>query len=172
MVLDSTNGAGSNREIFVSHATFDSNGRGVAVFDNSYLSIAGCWAASSVLDNIWTSADANPQLVIAGGTIFNAGAIGGACNTNQCNGLTVNGGTFVLNGVSVRNNKGTGIWTPNEQVTGFIVSGCRITDNGFGAKLSGHDFVVTANVFSGNVNGSLQLAQPTLSHVVANNIGA
>ena len=171
--IDQSNGQGSNREIFISHGTLDSNGRGLSVLDSAYVSIAGCWAASSDLDNIWTHPDSNPQLVIAGGTIFNAGANPAVdCGTDRCNGMTVNAGTFTLSGVSVRNNQGTGIWTPSDKVVGFAVSGCRITDNGFGAKLSGHDFTVTGSVFKGNKNGSLDIAQPDLPHVVANNIGA
>ena len=47
MLVDSTNGQGSNREIFLTHATFDSNWRGLAIADNSYVSVAGCWAASN-----------------------------------------------------------------------------------------------------------------------------
>ena len=112
MQLDQSNGKGSNREIFISHGTLDSNGRGLAVFDNSYVSIAGCWAASSDLDNIWTDPSSNPQLSIAGGTIFNAGSLSDDCGDDQCNGLTVNGGTFVLSGVEVRYNKGIG--TPGQ----------------------------------------------------------
>jgi hypothetical protein len=173
MALDSSNGQGSNREIFISHGTLDSNGRGLAVFDNSYVSIAGCWAASSALDNIWTAPGSNPQLDIAGGTIFNAGATaGGDCANSQCNGITVNGGTFVLSGVAIRNNQGTGIWTPSDKVTGYVISGCRVTDNGFGARLAGQDFTVTGSVFRGNKNGSLALTSPSLTHVVSANIGA
>jgi hypothetical protein len=69
IVLDSSNGQGSNREIFINQATIDSNSRGLAVYDSSYIDITGCWAASSVLDNIWTDPSSNPQLVITGGTM-------------------------------------------------------------------------------------------------------
>ena len=170
MQLDQSNGQGSNREIFISHGTLDSNGRGLAVYDSSYVSIAGCWAASSDLDNIWTHPSSNPQLVISGGTIFNAGALGGDCGGGQCNGLTVNAGIFTLTGVSIRNNKGTGIWAPSSRTSGYSINGCHVANNGFGAKLSGQDFVVTGNVFRGNKNGDLQVAQPSLPHVTANNI--
>lgn len=84
----------------------DSNVRGLAVHDNSYVSIAGCWAASSDVDNIWTAPGSNPLIVIAGGTIFNAGAEGGDCSSNECNGMTINGGSFSLSGTAVRNNQG------------------------------------------------------------------
>ena len=70
IVLDSSNGQGSNREIFINQATIDSNSRGLAVLDNSYIDITGCWAASSVTDNIWTDPSSNPQLVIVGGTMY------------------------------------------------------------------------------------------------------
>lgn len=171
--LEDSNGKGSNREIFLTHATLDSNQRGLAVFDNSYVSVVGCWAASSDLDNIWTHPSSNPQLVISGGTIFNGGSEGGNCTSNQCNGITVNAGTFLLSGVEIRNNKGYGIWTPSDRVVGFAISGCRIFDNGkVGAQLSGKNFAVTGNVFSGNKGGNLKLDQPLDSHVVANNVGA
>ena len=41
MRIDNSSGAGSNREIFISQATFDSSWRGLAVYDNSYVDIAG-----------------------------------------------------------------------------------------------------------------------------------
>jgi hypothetical protein len=41
MRIDNSSGAGSNREIFISQATFDSSWRGLAVYDNSYIDIAG-----------------------------------------------------------------------------------------------------------------------------------
>tara|TARA_A100001015_G_C14988709_1_gene712768 strand:+ start:236 stop:1453 length:1218 start_codon:yes stop_codon:yes gene_type:complete len=169
--LDQSNGQGSNREIFLSHATLDSNQRGLAVFDSSYVSVAGIWAASSDFDNIWTHPDSNPQLTIAGGTIFNAGAVGGDCEHDQCNGITVNAGTFVMSGVEVRNNKGNGIWTPSNRTTGYVISGCRVVDNGAGARLSGENFVVTGNVFSDNTVVNIELYQPSSAHVVANNVG-
>ena len=172
VALDTSSGGPSNREIFITHGTIDSNFRGLAIFDSSYVSIAGCWMASSTLDNIWTHPDSNPQVTIAGGTIFNAGALGGDCDTNQCNGMTVNSGTFVLSGVEVRNNKGKGIWTLNsDKVRGFTVSGCRITDNGIGAKLAAQEFALTGNVFSGNIGCNLLLDAPSLPHIVANNVG-
>jgi hypothetical protein len=40
------------------------------VYDNSYIDVTGCWAASSVTDNIWTDPSSNPQLVIVGGTMY------------------------------------------------------------------------------------------------------
>ena len=133
---------------------------------------SACWAASSDLDNIWTHPSSNAQLVISGGTIYNAGAEGGDCAHDQCNGITVNGGSFVLSGVEVRNNKGYGVWTPSAKVTGFVINGCRVFGNGrVGARLSGSNFAVTGNVFFGNSGGNLKLDSPSDAHVVANNVG-
>ena len=62
-------------------------------------------------DNIWVSPDStSAQLVISGGTIFNAGAEGGDPTKDMCNGITVNAGSFQITGTSIRNNKGRGIW--------------------------------------------------------------
>ena len=44
-------------EIFITHATIDSNWRGLCVKDQSYVSVAGLWAASSDQDNVWISPD-------------------------------------------------------------------------------------------------------------------
>ena len=134
IVLDSSNGQGSNREIFINQGTIDSNYRGLAVHDNSYIDISGCWAASSVVDNIWTSPSSNPQLVITGGTIFNAGTYGGNC-TSECNGITMNGGTLTMTGVEVRNNQGRGIWVPNGQVDSLLLTGLKIFQNGIGVDI-------------------------------------
>jgi hypothetical protein len=86
--------------------------------DQSYVSIAGMWAASSDQDNIWISPESKyvPQvrslpatypilslltlstynrgtiITIAGGTIFNAGAEGGDPNKGMCNGIVINAG--------------------------------------------------------------------------------
>lgn len=64
-----------------------------------------------VQDNIWVSPDStDAQLVISGGTIFNAGAGGGDPTKDMCNGITVNAGSFQITGTSIRNNKGRGVW--------------------------------------------------------------
>jgi hypothetical protein len=41
IVIEDATGAGSNREIFISQATIDSNFVGLSVFDNSYVDITG-----------------------------------------------------------------------------------------------------------------------------------
>lgn len=45
--IENANGAGANRETFITHATMDSNGVGLHINDASYTSIVGCWAASN-----------------------------------------------------------------------------------------------------------------------------
>ena len=62
---DNSNGEGTNREIFITHATLDSNYRGIAVYDSSYVSVVGCWAASSMADNIWVSDAAGDDALLA-----------------------------------------------------------------------------------------------------------
>jgi hypothetical protein len=151
MRIDGTSGQGSNREIFLTHATLDSCGRGLALKDSSYVSLTGCWAASCNRDNIHVEAGlAGPLLSINGGTIFNAG-VGGGDPATGANGITVNSGSFTMNGVSVRNNLGRGIWVPNTSVKEYVISGCRVVDNGQGAKLTGSNYLVTGNIFARNV---------------------
>ena len=148
--IDNSSGAGSNREIFLTHATLDSCGRGLSVKDNSYVSLAGCWAASCNSDNIHVEAGlTSPLLNISGGSIFNAGSGGGDTTVGR-NGITVNSGSFVLNGVSVRNNLGRGIWVPNTTVKDYAITGCRVVDNGQGAKLTGSNYLLANNVFTRN----------------------
>jgi len=155
MLIDNSNGAGSNREIFITHATMDSNWRGLAVADDAYVSIVGCWTASSDQDNIWVSPESTgAQLVISGGTIFNAGAGGGDPSKDMCNGATFNAGTFQITGTDIRNNNGRGVWVPNDTVQNYAISGCRIASNGQGLELAGSAYAVTSNVFSGNANQS------------------
>ena len=75
VLLDASGGAGSNREVFITHATMDSDGIGLHVVDDSYVSVAGCWAASSDRHNVLIDVNATGAVVvIAGGTIFNGGA--------------------------------------------------------------------------------------------------
>ena len=156
VVLDASNGAGSNREIFINQATMDSNQRGLSIYDNSYVSIAGCWAASSDYENIWVSPQSTGALlVIVGGTIFNAGALGGDPSSGQCNGITVNAGTFHITGTAIRYNKGNGVWVPNGSVSHYSVVGCQLFNNGAAVNLTGTSYLVTNNIFNDNAsNGS------------------
>ena len=151
LLLDSSNGHGSNREIFITHATFDSSWRGIAVKDASYISIIGLWAASSDQEQIWVDAGISngPMLVINGGSIFNGGVSGSADCSTACNGITINSGTFILNGVTVRNNQGKGIWIPNGAVNNYVISNCKIFANGVAYSLNGaSNYVFQNNVFS------------------------
>ena len=141
---------GSNREVFITHATLDGCWMGLAVQDDSYISIAGCWAASCDHDNIWVEAGHNPLLVIAGGTIFGAGAGGGTPDSGECNGITINSGSFILEGVCIRNNKGKGLWVPNSSVSGYVVTGCKFYSNTFGNTLSGTNYMFSHNILNGN----------------------
>ena len=133
----------------------DSDWRGLEVWDNSYVNINGCWAASSDMENIWVSPQSRTALLaINGGTIFNAGVLGGDPSAGQCNGITVNAGSFVLTGVAVRNNKGIGIWALGS-ADNYIVSGNQIFSNGIGARLeSGDAYTVVGNVFHDNAGAS------------------
>jgi hypothetical protein len=152
IVLQDLYGFGSNREIFITQATLDSCGTGLAVFDSSYVSIAGCWAASSDQNQIWTAPgeNLNPILVIVGGTIFNGGIY--ECNdpNTQCNGITINSGRFTLSAVEIRNNKGKGIWIPNENVYDYNINGCTIFQNGLGLNVTGSNYLVSGNICSNN----------------------
>lgn len=150
MLINNASGAGSNREIFISQATFDSNGRGLVIRDNSYVSIIGIWAASSTIDQVFVDENTTAVLSISGGTIFNGGVYECPRKNDWCNGLTVLSGTFILNGVEVRNNNGRGIWIPNKSVTQYQIIGCRIFANGQGLNVTGSSFMITNNVCNSN----------------------
>ena len=59
-------------------------------------------------------------------------------------------GSFMLTGVTVRHNKGTGILVEGDAVRDFTISGCRIADNGTGLVLGGKGYAVTGNTFARN----------------------
>ncbi|MHB0999038.1 MAG: glycosyl hydrolase family 28-related protein [Armatimonadota bacterium] len=140
-------GGPSNREIFITHATFDSSIHGIWQIDNAYTSIAGCWAASSDEDQILIDESAHGAiLVVSGGTIFNGGAYG---RPGGHNGIVVKAGSFVLSGATIRHNQGTGILV-GERVRDYAITGCRITNNGTGAVLDGDGYAFTGNIVNGN----------------------
>ncbi|ETO22600.1 hypothetical protein RFI_14595 [Reticulomyxa filosa] len=172
LLLDMSNGQGSNREIFITQATFDSDNRGIAVNDSSYISVAGLWAASSDTDQIWVApGQSNPLLVIAGGTIFNGGVYGGNIDcTTQCNGITVNSGSFSINGVDIRNNQGKGIWVPNGNVNNFVITGNKIFDNNVPYLFINPNaqYLFTNNIC--NSNGAL-VKNASFGTVKADNLG-
>jgi hypothetical protein len=121
ILLDNVSGQGSNREVFLSQATVDSNYRSLVVNDNSYVDFSGVWTASSGDANIYVGKDAHPLISMHGGTIFNSGAESLLGNKD---GIAWHGlGSFVLSGVTVRNNQGRGIWIDNPHMSNFIISG-------------------------------------------------
>ena len=155
----------SNREIFITHATFDSSVHGIWQIDDAYTSIAGCWAASSDEDQILIDESASRAiLTVAGGTIFNGGTYG---RPGSHNGIVVRGGSFMLTGVTVRSNKGTGILVDNDSVRDYTVNGCRIMKNGTGAVLNGDNYTCTGNVFSQNDTNLIDKGGPN-KQVVSN----
>jgi len=141
-------GMAANREVFITHATFDSSVHGLVQVDSAYTSITGCWAASSDEEQILLSETATHAImVISGGTIYNGGVYG---RPGAHNGMVAKAGTFILNGVAVRENKGAGLLVDNDAVRNYVVSACRFTDNGTAAIIRGRNYSVTGNVFAGN----------------------
>ena len=178
LLLDNASGAGSNRETFITHATLDSNGVGLLINDNSYVSVAGMWAASCDSANVRLGAGAGgAHLAVAGGTIFNGGSLAppGACgSTLGCHGLQVLAGDFSLSGVLLWANKGVGLLVaPPGGAAGFAVSGCRLEGNGQGASIANAstDFAVVGNVLRNNQRPS-ELCSACAGAVVASNVDA
>jgi nitrous oxidase accessory protein NosD len=150
-------GGKSNREVFITHATFDSSTHGIRQTDGAYTSIAGCWAASSDEDQILLEETARGAIMtISGGTIFNGGAYG---RPGAKNGFVAHAGSFLMTGVTVRNNQGTGILV-EPAARDYAITGCRIADNGTGAKLAGDSFTFTGNVLARNAANLLYLGGP------------
>ncbi|CAF4085478.1 unnamed protein product [Rotaria sp. Silwood2] len=169
VLIDNSSGVGSNREIFINQATIDSNGRGLVLRDNSYVSIVGIWAASSTINQVFVDANTTALLSISGGTIFNGGVYECPKPFDWCNGLTVQSGTFILNGVEVRNNNGRDIWIPNKSVTQYQIISCRIFANGQGLNVTGSSFIITNNVC--NSNRLPNAISGTETSIVLNNLG-
>lgn len=149
--IDNSLGQGSNREVFMTHATIDRCFRGLGLYDSSYVSMAGCWAASCDHENIHVESG-NPILVISGGTIFNAGGIMVADPAFGAHGLVVNSGSFLLTGVAIRDNKGKGVWVANANAREYTITGCRVSDNIQGLNLMGSGYLVSNNIFARNPN--------------------
>jgi hypothetical protein len=168
MLIENSSGAGSNREIFISQATFDSSGQGLVIRDNSYVSIIGIWAASSTIHQVFVDYNTSALISISGGTIFNGGVYECPNKTNWCNGITVNSGSFILSGVEVRNNIGRGIWVTNKSVTQFQIISCRIFGNGQGLNVNGTSFIISNNVCDSNQ--SPNFIADTQPSIVQNNL--
>jgi len=175
ILLNNTSGAGSNRETFITHATMDSNGVGLHINDSSYVSVAGIWAASCDSANVLLAEGASgAHLAVAGGTIFNGGALAlaGSCgNTLGCHGLEARAGDFSLSGVLVWANKGVGLLVAPGGAEGFTVSGCRFEGNGQGAYISNSssNFALVGNVLRNNHRPSA-LGSACAGAVVASNV--
>ena len=169
VLIENSSGAGSNREIFISHATIDSNGQGLVIRDNSYVSINGLWAASSTQSQVYVDENTSALLSISGGTIFNGGVYECPDSSIGCNGITVKSGTFILTGVEVRNNHGRGIWIPNSSMTQYQIVACRIFANGQGMNVTGREFMITNNVCQANQLPNAISGKD--SSIVNNNLG-
>ncbi|MES2463272.1 MAG: glycosyl hydrolase family 28-related protein [Armatimonadota bacterium] len=140
-------GSTSNREVFLTHTTFDSSVHGLWQVDNAYTSLAGCWAASCDEEQILLDDGCQGAILsVSGGTIFNGGAYN---RPGAHHGLVVRAGRFTLTGVSVRHNKGTGILL-GAAARDYAITGCRIHNNGIGAALQGDTCVISSNVFTDN----------------------
>ena len=97
------------------------------MLDSAYISVAGIWAASCNEANIRlmqpynAGVDDGSNLVIAGGTIFNAGAMPSSGCPNRpwtpqpqsCNGkahgIVIDYGFLTMTGVDIRYNSGTAV---------------------------------------------------------------
>lgn len=151
LLIQRVDPAKPNREVIITHSSLDSCFRGMSVCDDTYVSMVGCWAASCNHENIHIDAGYPGALLsISGGTIFNAGAFDSS-DPNGSNGITVNSGTFTMTGVHVRSNRGRGVWIPNPSVKSYIVSACRVTENGTGLDLSGDNYIVSNCYIGSNV---------------------
>ncbi|CAF1498105.1 unnamed protein product, partial [Rotaria sordida] len=143
-------------------ATFDSDGQGLVIRDSSYVSIIGIWAASSTIHQVFVDYNSTALLSISEGMIFN-GAVYECPNlSNWCNGITINSGSFILNGVEVRNNHGQGIWVTNKSVTQFQIISCRLFENGQEMNIDGTLFIISNNLCNSN----------NLSNVISNTTSA
>ncbi len=140
-------GRKANREIFVTHATFDSSKHGLRQLDHASTSLAGFWAASSDEYQILIEESAVVAIVsFSGGTIFNGGAYR---RPGSHHGIVVKAGRFTLSGVHVRHNLGTGIWA-GPGARDYAITGCRVHDNGLGMRMEGRRGAITGNVFTAN----------------------
>ena len=157
----------------------DSDNVGLLVNDSSYVSVAGCWTASSDQAQVLLAEGAaGAHVAIAGGTIFNGGALSpdGACTSGDasrgCNGIEVRAGDFSLSGVLVWANKGVGMHVADPNVGGFTVTGCRFEENGQGANIpaTSAEFAFVGNVLRNNKIPSALGGDA--SAVVASNVNA
>jgi hypothetical protein len=124
------------------------------------------WAASSDEEQILMDKDAHGAIMtIPGGTIFNGGA---SKRPGSGNGMVVHAGSFMLTGVTVRNNKGTGLYV-GDGISDYTVTGCRFIGNGSAAELRGDSYACTGNVFARNTKALTDMGGPNKS--VQGNVG-
>ena len=74
----------------------------------------------------------------------------------------------MLSGVTVRNNKGTGVLIEGDGVADYTITGCRIVDNGTGVVFGGDRFTFTGNVLSRNGTQFIDNGGP--ERQIANNV--
>ena len=72
--------------------------------------------------------------------------------------------------MAVRNNKGIGIWVPSDSVVHYVISGCRVYQNGRGFELAGSSYAVTGNVIFENKSPN-NFGSRAEGSVVSNNVG-
>lgn len=132
MQTDNTNGS-SNREIFIAATSFDSCDIGLYINDAPYVSIIDLWAASCNSYNVLIG-NHGPNVLITGGTIFNAGIQNDATVDHTAHGLKVQSGSVILTGVTVRfnsnpsNSDGEGI-VLDAGVNNSMITACRFNSN-------------------------------------------
>lgn len=169
ILLENLFGDGSNREIFISHATIDSNGRGLIIRDNSYVSIIGLWAASNTIDQIFIDQNTTALLNVNGGTIFNAGIYECPKDSQWCNGITILSGSVILNGLEIRNNQGRAIWMDNPSIGQVQITSSRIFANGQAFYVNVSTFIIANNICSSNKQANVIV--PSQSSIVKDNLG-
>lgn len=146
-------GGDMNRETFITHATFDSCRRGLWIRNAGYVSVAGCWAASSDEAQIILDSEKGAivpdgaLLVINGGTIGNGGAYG---RPGGHHGLVARSGSFTINGAAFWHNKGCGIKIEGDKVSNYAVTGCRFSNNGTAAELGTAEATFMSNMLVDN----------------------
>jgi len=131
--IENASGSGSNREVFLTHATLDSCRRGLGVYDGCYVSISGCWAASCSRENVFIGSGA-PLVNVTGGTVFNAGAVHVDDPEYGAHGIVVHSGSLLLSGVALRANRDAALWVADASVREYTLSGCLVAGNGQGVR--------------------------------------
>jgi len=142
-----------NRELFITHATFDAGRIGIHILNTAYVSIAGCWCVSNDEAQILMESKTEvlvpgggALLTIAGGTIGNGGVFN---RPGRGDGLRVEAGSFTLTGVTLWHNHGAAVRIENDKVENYVITSCRFSDNDTAALLAGKQFIFSNNVITG-----------------------